>query len=80
MLNDVILKFILDVYARMALNVYVFTYSFPYKSINNQLIINIMKKYIMFPGGFKPPTKGHYSVLSRFKSYHKFYIIISKYI
>lgn len=31
----------------------------------------------MIPGGFKPPTKGHYSILSQFKNYYKMYIIIS---
>lgn len=31
----------------------------------------------MLPGGFKPPTKGHYSILSKFKDFDKMYIIIS---
>ncbi len=40
-----------------------------------------MTLYVYFPGSFKPPHAGHYSVLDRFikmKKVHKIYIIVSK--
>lgn len=40
-----------------------------------------MTLYVYFPGSFKPPHAGHFSVLDRFikmKKVHKIYIIISK--
>lgn len=40
-----------------------------------------MTCYVYFPGSFKPPHAGHFSVLDRFikmKKVHKIYIIVSK--
>ena len=40
-----------------------------------------MTVYVYFPGSFKPPHAGHFSVLDRFikmKKVHKIYIIVSK--
>ena len=40
-----------------------------------------MTCYVYFPGSFKPPHAGHFSVLDRFikmKKVHKLYIIVSK--
>ena len=40
-----------------------------------------MTLYVYFPGSFKPPHAGHFSVLDRFikmKKVHKIYIIVSK--